>query len=129
MKKKAGLWIDRANAVIVLFEDNDEEIKRINRAALNFARSNVVVDNIQQRMETENLNRYYDEVISIVKDADAVYIIGPGEAKGEFKKRMERKNLDMKNVTVETADSMTEPQIIAKIRNQFPRKRMEMGSK
>ncbi len=127
MKRNAGLWVDRANAVIVLLKDEDEEIKRINSDDLNFPRSNVVADNIQQRMETENLNRYYDDIISQVSDAKAVYIIGPGEAKGELKKRMERKNFNMKNVTVETADSMTEPQIVAKIRTKFPRKRMGIG--
>ena len=36
---------------------------------------------------------YYDEVIAVIRDAQAILILGPGEAKGELKKRLERDKL------------------------------------
>lgn len=127
MKRNAGLWIDRANAVIVLLNDKDEEIKRINSDTRNHPHSNEVADDLRQSVETEYLNRYYDEVISCLHDAESVYIFGPGEAKGELKKRMDVKNHNEKTVIVETADSMTEPQMVAKVRDHFPHQQMEFG--
>jgi len=37
-----------------------------------------------------HLANYYDEVIACIGDAETILIFGPGEAKGELKKRMER---------------------------------------
>jgi hypothetical protein len=42
--------------------------------------------------------------------------MGPGEAKGELKKRIEINNLNGRIVDVETVDKMTDPQIVAKAR-------------
>ncbi len=45
--------------------------------------------------------------------------LGPGEAKGKLKKRIESKGLPGRIVAVETVDEMTEPQIAAKVRKHF----------
>jgi hypothetical protein len=46
-------------------------------------------------------------------------IFGPGEAKGELTKRLERIDLSGRIVSVETVDKMTERQIAAKVRRYF----------
>jgi hypothetical protein len=65
------------------------------------------------------LNTYYDEVISFVRDAEAILLFGPGEAKGELKKRFERNKLGGLIEAVETVDKMTDRQIAAKVREYF----------
>ena len=75
----------------------------------------------QDRRFIGHLDRYYDEVISAIHDAESILIFGPGEAKGELKKRIESKGLKGRTVAVETADEMTEPQIVAKVRQHFLR--------
>jgi hypothetical protein len=52
-----------------------------------------VADDLRQRELTGDLNVYYDEVISCIRDAESILIFGPGEAKGELKKRLEKDNL------------------------------------
>jgi hypothetical protein len=66
-----------------------------------------------------HLDKYYDEVITFIHDAESILIFGPGEAKGELKKRIEIKGLHGHIVGVETADEMTDPQIAAKVRKRF----------
>ena len=51
--------------------------------------------------------------------AEAILIFGPGEAKGEFRKRLEKERPSQRTVTVETTDKLTEPQIVAKVRGYF----------
>jgi len=46
-------------------------------------------------------------------------IFGPGEAKGELKKRFEKECPGAHIVTMETTDKMTEPQIVAHVRHHF----------
>jgi stalled ribosome rescue protein Dom34 len=119
MKNNAGLWIDRANAVIVLLKDGEEEIKHIDSDTRNHPHSNEVADNIRLSVEKEYLKQYYDEIIECVSEAESVFIFGPGEAKDQLKKRFEANGQNGKTVIVETSDKMTEPQIAAKVRDHF----------
>jgi hypothetical protein len=66
-----------------------------------------------------HLNRYYDEVITHISDETAILIFGLGEAKGEFKKRLEHKGLGGHVVAVETVDKLTHNQIAAKVNDYF----------
>ena len=45
----------------------------------------VPADGRQDRKFADQLNIYYDEVISILRDAESILLFGPGEAKGELK--------------------------------------------
>jgi len=58
-------------------------------------------------------------VISNIRDAGSILIFGPGEAKDEFKKRLEKDNLGDRIVGIETAEKMTDPQIAAKVARHF----------
>jgi hypothetical protein len=68
------------------------------------------------------LATYYDDVIARVRDAGAIFIFGPGEAKGELKSRIEHEGLGGRIVGVEAADKMTPRQISAKVRQRFARR-------
>jgi hypothetical protein len=119
MKTTVGLWIDHRKAVIVFVTGADVEIKLIDsnveRPRGQYGRS-APADDIQQRVSTKRLNSYYDEVISSLWNSRAILIMGPGEAKGELKKRIEINNLKGRIVDIETVDKMTDPQIVAKAR-------------
>ena len=67
-----------------------------------------------------HFSAYYNEVIRGIGDSDAILIFGPGEAKGELKKAMEKsKDLRERIVGVESDDKMTQRQIAAKVRDYF----------
>ena len=140
MGKKVGLWIDHRQAIIVSITEEGEEIGLItSQAEKQLRRSGdsplkgpyepfqVPQDDSRQRAFTGHLNIYYDAVIASIRDAEAILIFGPGEAKGELKKRLERDNLDGRIVGIETVDNMTEPQIAAKVRQRFPTEPSAIG--
>jgi hypothetical protein len=66
-----------------------------------------------------HLANYYDEVISRIGPAEAILLFGPGEAKGELRKRIERNKLDLRITCFETADKMTERQISQKVTRHY----------
>jgi hypothetical protein len=78
-------------------------------------------EDTRERRHEGQLDRYYDDVITHLRDAHAILIFGPGEAKGELKARLERDGLGGSVVAVEAADKMTDRQIAAKVRERFPR--------
>ena len=121
MKEPVGLWIDHKKAVIVFVTGEEEEIKLISSNIETQHRQSGVStpDDIRHRELTEHLNIYYDEVVSCIREAESILIFGPGEAKGDLKKRLEKDKLSGHIVGIEPADKMTDPQIVAKVRGQF----------
>ena len=129
---KAGIWIDHRKAVIVVVSPTEEHTafivsnvekhpERSGDSPLKgqYESRQVPPDDRRQMALTGELNTYYDAVIAAVRDAVSLLICGPGEAKGEFKKRLEKNKLGGRVVAVESADKMTDPQIAAKVRNYF----------
>ncbi len=88
----------------------------------------VAADDSRQKTFTGHLNIYYDAVIAAMRDAESILIFGPGEAKDELRKRLERNNLGGRIVAIETVDKMTDRQIAAKVREHFPKSRLAIGS-
>jgi hypothetical protein len=125
MKSEVGLWIDHRQAVIVVVTDAGEETKRIIsnvEKQVRFssgASEDGSAEDVQDRQFGNHLNSYYAEVITVIRNAEAIQIFGPGEAKGELEKRLEQAGLKGHIVAVETADKMTDHQIAAKVREYF----------
>jgi hypothetical protein len=132
MKAKVGLWIDHRKAIIVAVTGKEEEMGLVisaiekqarrspsSRHTGTFEPQHVPADDSRQRSFTGHLNIYYDAVIASIRDAESILIFGPGEAKGELKKRLERIDLGGRIESVETVDKMTDHQIAAKVRKYF----------
>jgi len=126
MTTRVGLWIDHRETVLVTIVDGVEETKRIDSGMEKHVRFSGGSrseqgggEDQQDRQFTGHLNSYYDEVIACLRDAESIFIFGPGEAKGELEKRLARKGLSGRVVSIETVDKMTERQIAAKVRQYF----------
>jgi len=133
MKNAAGLWIDHRGAVIVTITPGGEEMTEISSNVEKHPGHDpsipehtghhedrkVKATDSQQREFAAHLDRYYDEVVAAVRDAEAILIFGPGEAKGEFKKRLDHAKLGNRVVAVEPADKMSDHVIAAKVRDYF----------
>lgn len=132
MKTGVGLWIDHKKAIVVVFTEEGQKIRQIlSQAERNpwpsgdsplkgfHASRPVPAEDSSQRIFTGLLNSYYDEVIADIRDAKAILIFGPGEAKNELKARLEKNNLAERIVGIETVDKMTDRQVAAKVRQHF----------
>jgi stalled ribosome rescue protein Dom34 len=132
MKTTVGLWIDHRKAVIAIVSEDGEETREIRsniekqpgrfagvRSTTPYEPQQVSADDSHERQFTGQLHRYYDEVIASIREADSILLFGPGEAKGELKKRLERNNLGGRIVAVQTVDKMTDRQVAAKVHEYF----------
>jgi len=128
MKKGIGLWIDHRKAVVVIVSDEGKEVKEITSHMEKHVRfssgdsEDGSSEDVRDRQFENHLNSYYDAVIAVIRDGDSIHIFGPGEAKGELKKRIESKGLGEHIIGVETADKMTDLQIAAKVRQRLREK-------
>jgi hypothetical protein len=76
----------------------------------------VSADDKRQRALTGHLNAFYDTIIGKIATAEVMFIFGPGEAKGELKRRLEHRQLGSRVSALETADKLADRQISAKVR-------------
>ncbi len=126
MKIDVGLWIDHREAIIVMLTGEREEVRRIASGMEKHVRfsggaEQATTEDMRDRRFTNHLNRFFQEVITCIRDAESILIFGPGEAKGELAKRLESEHLAGRIVGIETVDKMTDRQIAAKVREHFPR--------
>ncbi|MBN2004049.1 MAG: hypothetical protein JXA21_11905 [Anaerolineae bacterium] len=132
MKNQVGVWIDHRKALIVILTDEghktnvviskaEKQLRRTGDSPLkgSFESLQTPEDNRRDRKFMGQLDVYYDAVIACMRNADAMMIFGPGEAKGELQARLEKDHLDDRIVSVETVGKMTARQITAKVCERF----------
>ncbi|HWG68498.1 MAG TPA: hypothetical protein VN692_03690 [Steroidobacteraceae bacterium] len=132
MTTKAGVWIDHRKAVIATVGTTEERTSVIlSKVEKHPERSGdspmhgryearqVPADDRRQRALTGELNVYYDAVLAAVRNVESLLICGPGEAKGELRKHLEKHGFGGRVAAVETVDRMTDRQVAAKTREFF----------
>ena len=124
--KSVGVWIDHRKAVIVAAGKVGEAIQRVPSKMEKHVRFSggaqaVSAEDIRDRRFANHLEQYYAAVTALIREAEAILLLGPGEAKIELKHHLEREGLGQRIVRVDTVDKMTDRQIAAKVRQHFDR--------
>jgi hypothetical protein len=127
--QNAGVWIDHRKAQIVGLTADGETIRVILSNVQKhperggdspmkgpYEAQQVPADDRRQRALTGELNAYYDAVIVALRDYERLLIFGPGEAKGQLHARLTETRQGSRVAAIETADQMTDQQIVAKVR-------------
>ena len=135
MATKAGVWIDHKQAIVALITGSGNEIKKIafdigqpvrspsrGRSNHSYSKNDFVAEDKLERKVGNDRKDFYDDVIASIRGASSLLILGPGEAKGEFRKRITAKRLRGLKVELETAAKMTDRQIVAKVSKHFATK-------
>lgn len=123
------VWIDHASALIADFLNGEPRITTVVSDAESHHRSTGqagvpppghIGGNVESHYENrrgEHLRRFYDQVIQRAGNCDALLIMGPGEAKHEFVRRMDHHSTPPgRTVQIEVAPRLTEGQLKARLR-------------
>jgi len=133
MDKNIGIWLDHEKAAIVTIVNGMTTISHLNAEAENnihplhgatsathFGHQEVTQERKIERRYKEHLHHYYQNIIHHIRDAEKLFIFGPGEAKIELEKEIKKTNgLASKIIAVKSADKMTDHQITEKVKNFF----------
>ncbi len=135
MTRSVGLWIDHKNAVIVSVDEHGEIVRKLESGAKHHeyrgaprpktaysAQYNQGDDQLDKQYLLQ-LNKYYEKVIGMLRNAAHILIFGPGEAKVELRNRIGRQKGTAWSLQVEPADRMTDRQIVARVRKYFQENR------
>jgi len=136
MKKQTGIWIDTSKAIIVTFTDGKEHITEIESDIENRIYHDKESDKgtfMGRGIHHINSERTFDErkehqfdhflndVLSHIKESDELYVFGPSETKIKLKQKIDDGKIiaDNKLKSLETADSMTLNQVVAKVKKFY----------
>jgi hypothetical protein len=133
MSIKTGIWIDKRKAIVIRLKGNEsivstidsniETRERIAGESKSFSR----FGEQYTRPEKQNENRikeqttiFLKEVMDSVQDSNEVVVWGPSKMKYELEKAIQsNRNFSPTLKGVETADNMTENQMVAWVKNYF----------
>jgi hypothetical protein len=124
MSHDVGVWIDHKKAVIVSLAAGQVTTKTLESDVgphPHYAGSQEGGgEKKYEERHNHDLDRYYDDVIGQLGKPDAVLLFGPGEAKLQLKERLGRSKVSSERiVAVESTDKLTDPQIVAKVKEHF----------
>jgi hypothetical protein len=131
--KNIGIWIDKQEAKIITLENGSEHLKTVSSDLEDFnigggsgtaqkgGPQDVVQDSRYLEREKHQLADFFTDLVKYIEAADAVVIFGPAEAGMKLEKELVEKHhlLVGKVKSVEKADSMTENQLTAWVRDYF----------
>lgn len=132
MARKIGLWIDHTKAVVVSLDKDQVSTetvesgveKRIrvqggSRSVAPYGPQEATYEPRRDRKHDQHLREFYDRVVAGTSGADAVFIMGPGEAKTELRKRMGESFGAPDRVNTFAVDKLTEAQIVEKVKQHY----------
>jgi hypothetical protein len=123
MSQDVGVWIDHKKAVIVSIAAGQVTTRTLESDIGAHSRYSGFQAGGEKKYEehhNQDLDRYYDDVIGQLGKPDALLLFGPGEAKLQLKERLGRsKELPESVVAVDSTDKLTDPQIVAKVKEHY----------
>lgn len=135
MEKKVGIWIDSKKAIIVTLDGQKEEKiteidseiensvyhnKEGNKGTFSGSHHGDSETKFDNRKK-EQIDYFLKSVLFYVKGSDYLYLFGPAETKIKLEQKIrEDKSLEKINLkAVETSDSMTLNEIVARVKDFY----------
>jgi len=133
MKMQTGIWLDHEKATIITLvrngyklniiesdivtrERTDGEIKNYGR----FGDQSLSQEKHKERRIKEQASKYLKKLLGEIKDVDELILFGPANMKKELEKHIRNDSiLTSKLIAVESADSMTENQMVAWVKKFY----------
>jgi hypothetical protein len=133
MKKMTGMWIDHRQAVLVSLDGGSSTVRHVLsdvespvetsggwRSGGTFVAQCISNEQRDGERRKNRLHAFYRNIIKTIGETCDVFIFGPGTAKNELAKEIERtKGPHIRISAVEACDKLTEPQTVSKVKTFF----------
>ena len=116
-KQYAGVWMDHHHAILITQENGEFGIGDKIKADQYHGYSG---EHGAMNAEKADNRKYYKTIASHISKFDEILIFGPGKSQEEFLNFLhDDQHFKNKKITLDTAGNITDPQMIAKVRDFF----------
>ena len=132
MQEKIGIWIDKREAFIVKLSDDQVKMDKLESSIPTFNpkgghRSKQPwgpVDTVKEKAylakEKQATREFFDKIFNVINGVKDLFLFGPAQTKDQLKSYLDKRHgFKPEFLKVETADSMTENQIVAEVKAAF----------
>ena len=128
-----GVWLDTTKAVVVTIEGDKEQVNTLRSGidtqerfegegnqASRFGKQYVEDQRAKNNRVEEQESKFLEQLLKRVSQSDQLMVFGPAHMKTRFEKMFNGKSGNKPNLrAVEAADSMTDNQVAAHVREDY----------
>ena len=120
-KQYAGVWLDNQNAIIITHTEEADKPgysirEKVKAGGNHSGGSEHTMNNAKQA----DMLRYLKSVSQLLLHYDEILIFGPGKSQEQLQNHLQDDaQFRNKLITIDSADQLTDPQMIAKVRDFF----------
>lgn len=117
-KQIAGVWMDN-NKASVISTTSGNEFEIVHTIKSDDHRGGGSEHSINNAKQGDNV-KFFKSISALLVNYDKLLIFGPGKAQEQFKNHLEADaQFSKKKISIESADQLTDPQMIAQVREFF----------
>ncbi len=123
-KQYAGVWLDNAHAMIISNdpETESDEYAVIDKLKAEKSKSGGSEHTMNNAQQGETL-KYFKSLSTLLLPYDEILIFGPGKSQEQFQNHLNGDTqFKSKQISIDSAENLTDPQMIAKVREFFKNK-------
>ena len=120
-KQYAGVWIDNQDAMII---SNSPENKNGEYAIQNKIKAKEMrgggSEHSMNNAKQSDAVKYFKSLSNLLLNYDEILVFGPGQSQEQFQNHLKQDvQFKSKQITIDSAEQLTDPQMIAKVRDFF----------
>lgn len=117
-KTHAGLWIDGKQGLII-GQDGTDDFSVLTKVDLTESQSGGSEHAMNNGKKTEQ-GKYFKELTQHLVSYDEILIFGPGQSQEQLQHHLQNDvQFNNKKITIDSSERLTDPQMIAKVRDFF----------
>lgn len=119
-KQCAGIHLDSAHAIIIAAEDNEAAEYVIHETVKADGGHSSGSEHTMNNSKQADSVKFFKSISGKLLNYDKLLIFGAGKSQEQFKNfLMEDAHFKSKEIAIESADTLTDPQMIAKVRDFY----------
>lgn len=117
-KQHAGVWLDNQHAVII--SNGEEEVYNIlHKVKIAGHQGGGSEHSMNNSKQTESL-KYFKALSTLLMPYNDILLFGPGQSQEQFHRHLKDDvQFNSKQINIDSADRLTDPQMIAKVKDFF----------
>ena len=118
-KLYAGVWMDNEKALIIAdaAASGDYALQHTVKAKANRRGGS---EHAMNNAQKTHALQYYKSISTLLMNYDGILIFGPGKSQEEFQHHLQKDpQFKGKQIAIDSAEQLTDPQMIAKVRDFF----------
>jgi stalled ribosome rescue protein Dom34 len=118
-KEFAGVWLDNQKALIITNTKENDDYAVLDKIKAGESHGGGSEHSINNSKQSDML-KYFKSVAGLLSNYDEIFIFGPGKSQEQFQNYLhEDAQFKSKQITIDSAEQLTDPQMIARVRDFF----------